>query len=253
MIAKESIKKLSLLLRTAEFPNVVREYFQHLFLSYLYSLEGSEKMLFKGGTALRIIYGSMRFSEDLDFSLFAIKPYNQKKFIEDLISASLKKIERAGINVELGKNPNKTSEGYYLDASFNIYDYPKTSIAINVSCRKEKKIEGEVDSIVSDFIPVYNLLHLPQEELVDEKVFGALLNRFKPRDFYDLYFIMRKGILTLSQKSRLNKKKEEVIKAAGKIDFSSELSVFLPQDQQNIIKNFKNILTNELNRQLSSP
>ena len=78
MIAKESIKKLSLLLRTAEFPNVVREYFQHLFLSYLYSLEGSEKMLFKGGTALRIIYGSMRFSEDLDFSLFPLSPTTKK-------------------------------------------------------------------------------------------------------------------------------------------------------------------------------
>ena len=51
------------------FPNIVREYFQNVFLAKLYTLSEAEKMLFKGGTALRILYGSPRFSEDLDFSL----------------------------------------------------------------------------------------------------------------------------------------------------------------------------------------
>jgi predicted nucleotidyltransferase component of viral defense system len=51
---------------TAE--NVVREYFQHLFLSAIYRKKGSEKLLFKGGTALRIVWHSPRFSEDLDFT-----------------------------------------------------------------------------------------------------------------------------------------------------------------------------------------
>lgn len=41
--------------------NIVREYCQHLFLSYLYQEPKSEKLLFKGGTALRIIFGSPRF------------------------------------------------------------------------------------------------------------------------------------------------------------------------------------------------
>lgn len=45
-----------------------REYFQHLFLSYFYRQEQTDKMYFKGGTALRFLYKSPRFSEDLDFS-----------------------------------------------------------------------------------------------------------------------------------------------------------------------------------------
>ena len=44
-----------------------------IFLSYLYQEPGSEKLLFKGGTALRIVFKSPRFSEDLDFSGFNFK------------------------------------------------------------------------------------------------------------------------------------------------------------------------------------
>jgi hypothetical protein len=62
---------------------------------------------------------------------------------------------------------------------------------------------------------------------------------------------MRKGIITIDQKRQLNEKKSEIINDAEKIDFSFELSVFLPQDQQVIIKDFKNNLVKEINRQLS--
>src|SRR3989338_3631770 len=102
MITQDAIKKLATQYRTSEFPNIVREYFQHLFLSQLYRLENSDNILFKGGTALRIIYGSPRFSEDLDFSIFRVEQYSQKEFIEDLFAAVLMEIEKAGIKVELG-------------------------------------------------------------------------------------------------------------------------------------------------------
>jgi hypothetical protein len=62
---------------------------------------------------------------------------------------------------------------------------------------------------------------------------------------------MRKGLLSAGQKVRLNEKKDEIIKSSEKVDFYTELSVFLPQDQQAIIRDFKNNLVKELNRQLS--
>ena len=68
MISNEALEKLARQHQTGVFPNIVREYFQHIFLSELYKLPESDKMLFKGGTALRIVYGSPRFSEDLNFS-----------------------------------------------------------------------------------------------------------------------------------------------------------------------------------------
>lgn len=251
MITQEAIKKLAIQYRTIEFPNIVREYFQHLFLSQLYRLEKSDNLLFKGGTAIRMIYGSPRFSEDLDFSIFGLGKYTQKKFIEDLFTTVLVEIERIGIKVELGSKSDKTAEGYYGDATFQIYDYPFISVSINISARNGRDIKGETDSIANDFVPTYNIFHLPQESLINEKIFNALLSRWKARDFYDLYFIMRKGILSLEQKMRLDKNKDNIIKNAEKVDFSTELSVFLPKDQQVIIRDFKNNLAKELNRQLS--
>jgi len=43
------------------------EMLQLLLLDNLYSRSGSEKIIFQGGTALRWVYGGMRFSEDIDF------------------------------------------------------------------------------------------------------------------------------------------------------------------------------------------
>ena len=251
MITQETIKKLATQQQTSEFPNVVREYFQHLFLSQLYKIEGAENLLFKGGTALRIIYNSPRFSEDLDFSIFNIKPSSQKEFIEGMFIKILTEIEKVGVKVELGPKPGPTSEGYYGDAVFKIYDYSPVAVSINISSRNGRIIKGEVDSIANDFISTYKVLHLPQNELVEEKIFDALLRRKKARDFYDLYFIMRKNLLTQEQKKRLGDVKDIIISEAAKVDFKEELGALLPQDQQAIIRNFRDNLLNELNRQLS--
>jgi predicted nucleotidyltransferase component of viral defense system len=251
MISQESIHKLAKQYHAAEHPNIVREYFQHLFLAELYKLEEADHLLFKGGTALRIVYQSPRFSEDLDFTISGVVTHRQKNFVENLFGTVLANVERSGVIVTLGPKPGPTTGGYYGDATFKIYDYEPVVVAINISSRTGRGAKGELDTIASDFIPAYSIFHLSQEELVSEKIFGALLNRGKARDFYDLYFIMRHGMLTLKQKKELAKVEEKILKMAGKVDFHNELSVFLPSDQQNIIRGFPKMLADELNRQLS--
>src|SRR3990170_1711274 len=49
--------------------HVVREYWELIVLKGLYESPFGRYLIFKGGTALRLTYGSPRFSEDLDFSL----------------------------------------------------------------------------------------------------------------------------------------------------------------------------------------
>lgn len=251
MITQDAIQKLATLHQTSGFPNIIREYFQHLFLSHLYKIEGAEHILFKGGTALKIIYNSPRFSEDLDFSIFGIEQRQQKDFIGSIFAKILVEIEKVGIKVELGSKPGPTSEGYYGDATFKISDYPPVAVSINISSRNGQDVKGEVDSIANDFVPTYNVLHLPQERLVEEKVFDALLKRGRARDFYDLYFIMRKGMLSLDQKKRLTEVKNEIIADAKKVDFRDELGTFLPADQQAVIRDFSAMLERELSRQLA--
>ena len=250
MIASETISALARKYQTREFPNIVREYFQHLFLSELYKLPGSEKMLFKGGTALRIIYGSSRFSEDLDFSLFNVPERSIKEFTENLFIDVLAKIGQAGAKVEL-KEANPTSGGYFGIATFEIGEYPSVSVEINISSRDGRKVTPEADSIVSDLVPTYTILHLPEEEIVEEKIFLALPQRKKERDFYDLYFMLRKGMITLKQKRRLAEMRNEILQWAGEKDFRGELGTLLPSDQQAIIADFKRALTDELMRQIA--
>jgi predicted nucleotidyltransferase component of viral defense system len=71
--------------------NALREIFQEIALCGLWRAKFHEKAAFYGGTALRVLYGLDRFSEDMDFSLLApderfdLAPYC--RFIEDELSA----------------------------------------------------------------------------------------------------------------------------------------------------------------------
>jgi predicted nucleotidyltransferase component of viral defense system len=249
MMTLEELEKLGTKLQTSVFPNIVREYLQNLFLAALYALPEAHRLLFKGGTALRIVYGSPRFSEDLDFSLCKVSESQTKSYVEALFVHVLSKIEREGIDVEIGGKSAATRGGYFGIASFQVLDYRDVNVSINVSCRNSRNSRGEVDSVAGDFVPTYTMIHLRQNELVEEKIFGALQERKKPRDFYDLYFMMRKGMLAPDQKRRLAKIKEGILKDASKIDFRRELGLFLPVDHQPMIRDFVRALQAEMERQ----
>src|SRR3990167_4366422 len=106
MIWQETIKKLAIKFQTIP-ENIAREYFQHLFLRTFYQQDGSEKILFKGGTALRIIYGSPRFSEDLDFSGFA----TSIREVEDLLEVTILEI---ALEEKIELEEAKATTGGYL-------------------------------------------------------------------------------------------------------------------------------------------
>jgi len=55
-----------------DYENALKEVLQELALLGLWRAKFYEHAAFYGGTALRILYGLNRFSEDLDFSLFQI-------------------------------------------------------------------------------------------------------------------------------------------------------------------------------------
>ena len=65
---------------------VLAEWMQHLILQSVYRNDLFGKLVFTGGTALRLLYQTGRFSEDLDFSLLRKKGF---KF-----TAALEKIQR---------------------------------------------------------------------------------------------------------------------------------------------------------------
>lgn len=237
MITSDAITRLSTKLQTSEL-NIRREYFQHLFLSYLYQLPESETLLFKGGTALRLVYNSPRFSEDLDFST---KKTNSE-YIEKLLMQGLAQMEKENINTNL-KEAKSTTGGYLAIVTFSGFDQA-IDIMMQVSFRPSLS-HGQSVVIHNQYIPFYSMMTYQQNKLTAEKI-QALLTRGKPRDFYDLYFMMRSQMLSESDKKEIN----NIIKIVQKstINFDRELKIFLPKSHWMIIKDFKENLTSELIR-----
>ncbi|MBI4079142.1 MAG: nucleotidyl transferase AbiEii/AbiGii toxin family protein [Candidatus Levybacteria bacterium] len=237
MISEEQIKKLATKYQTIE-PNIRREYFQHLFLSYFYQQEQASTIYFKGGTALRILYKSPRFSEDLDFTASMI----DVKAIESLLIGTLAQLERENISVSL-KESTPTSGGFLAIISFNAFEQVM-HMQLEISLRVGEK-RGEILAIASDYVPAYNIFALAKEQLVDEKI-QALLNRKKPRDFYDLYFIMRANLLPPQKKDILHQVLQ--VLQNSDLNFEHELKLFLPKTHWLIIRDFKNTLEREIRR-----
>lgn len=237
MIDRETISNLAIKYQTDPV-NVWREYFQHLFLSYFYKQPDTDKIYFKGGTALRVIYQSPRFSEDLDFSS-SLKNISK---IEQAIIGALTEIEREGITTKLDEA--KSTTGGYLTLIRFRNNGQMIVIKLEISLRAEKK-EGELVTIASDFIPPYTIMQLSQKLIVQGKI-DALLDRKKPRDFYDLYYLLRANLVDTKQKEIL-KNALEALKSAD-INFNQELKQFLPKDHWAIIRDFPAALEREIKR-----
>lgn len=240
MLSKETITKLSIKLQTSE-TNIAREYVQNVFLSILYKLGGSSRLLFKGGTALRLIYKSARYSEDLDFTGINISA----KEIEDLLQETFIEMERMDFNVHL-EEATKTTGGYLGKIYVEFYDY-RILIKLEVSFREKKKIEPDTSFIENEYTPNYLIYHLPENILIGEKI-AALLGRGKPRDYFDAYFILRNNMLPANEKKQLKKILDGL--NSLKIDFKHELGTFLPKSFHPIIKRFQSTLAQEIRRHI---
>jgi len=239
MISRIAIEQLTKRYQTDE-TTIIREYFQHLFLSYFYQENDAADIYFKGGTALRLIYQSPRFSEDLDFSatMHTITP------IEDAVIATLEQLSKEGIATDIEES-TPTTGGYIGIARLGAYD-TIIPLHLEVSLRKGKKA-GETVSITNEYIPSYSVVQLNEKELITEKI-AALFSRGKPRDFYDFYFLLRSHLIPEKNREMF----EAVLQALqeSNIRFDAELNAYLPKNHHMIIRDFKATLEREIKRYL---
>lgn len=83
---------------TADYIHAVQEILQEIALLGLWRSKFFEHAAFYGGTALRILYGLDRFSEDLDFSLLRT---NKKFQLQKYLTALEKEVLAFGFNVTI--------------------------------------------------------------------------------------------------------------------------------------------------------
>lgn len=165
--------------------NIVREYWEIFILNKLYASSLSGKLIFKGGTALRLIYRSPRFSEDLDFSLLKSIKFNQFESIIKKITDSQKELSIKDLH----------SKHYTYFALINFkQDYLERNLSIKVEISKKllmlnkpKDFKSTIAvSPCSNFKPLVQVFTL--ERIFRDKC-EALRTRSKARDLFDFWLV----------------------------------------------------------------
>jgi len=166
---------------------IAREYLQHLFLSVFYQHPNSSQVIFKGGTALHVIFGAPRFSEDLDFTVNLA----EGKFLK-LVSDVFKELSAFG-GISFKERETFTGKRFLLTAKLPII---KFAIFINLDFSfREKSVLFEKTTIKTEYPILYKsyVYHYSKEEIFAEKI-RAILTREKGRDIYDLWYLLNIGV-----------------------------------------------------------
>ena len=198
--------------------DILREILQQSALLGLSRLQFFEHAAFYGGTALRILYGLDRFSEDLDFSLLKPDPqFDFQPFLEGL----QREMQSLGFHVEVTSKKELPPilsafvKGNTLNLLLTIAQddttpqgvYPEEKIRIKLEIDTNPPPGFDVETkLVLNPTPFYVLTY-SQSDLFAGKMHAILCrswkSRVKGRDWYDLVWFIQKGIpIHLSHLSR---------------------------------------------------
>jgi len=188
----------------------VREILQQTALLGLERQGFFEKAAFYGGTALRILYGLDRFSEDLDFTL--LKPEEDFDF-GPFLEGMAKEIKSFGFNMEVTKKV-KNNESH-IHSAFMKMNTIELYLAIGEEAKAQKlphneKIQIKLEVDVNPPGPArfenklvlnpttFYVLTLHKSDLFAGKMSAALYRawkgRVKGRDWYDLIWYIQNQV-----------------------------------------------------------
>lgn len=193
-----------------DYENALKEILQEIALLGLWRAKFFEHAAFYGGTALRILYGLDRFSEDLDFSLlkpsenFSLSPYlkaietelmamgfsvaveERKKSVETAIESAF--IKANTLEHLLKINVPASAQGTHKNAVM--------SIKLEVDTHPPGGFETEARVLLQP-IP-FSVKTYQQSDLFAGKLHAILQrgwkNRVKGRDYYDLVWYLSRDI-----------------------------------------------------------
>lgn len=194
-----------------DYINALKEIFQEIALLGLWRAKFFEHAAFYGGTALRIVYGLNRFSEDMDFSLLAEnKNFSLSKYNRAIID------ELAAFGFEVRVETKEKTVNSKIESAFIKANTIKQLLTVNVADKltanihhmKSIKIKMEVDTnpplgfsteAKRLLLPIpFSVLTYSQQDLFAGKIHALLCrkwkNRIKGRDWYDYYWYISRDI-----------------------------------------------------------
>ena len=171
----------------------LREYLQHVILRALFEQKDLPQLIFHGGTALRIIHGLNRFSEDLDFHL---KESNETYSFTRVISRLRKNLALQGYltsDVVVKEKTVRSTfikfEGLLFECGLTINEDEKLGIKLEVDANSP--LGWEVERKLINVYSPFSLIHQDVPSFLSGK-FHAILQwpTSMGRDFYDVMFLL---------------------------------------------------------------
>lgn len=203
---------------------IVREYLQTKIISQIYSEKLSNKLFFVGGTALRLLFGLDRFSEDLDFDSEGVSAAQLKGLLDQVA----KQLKRENYSLDLYHNPTK-------DKDFFEFRFNEVLLESGASLEKAEKLAIKFDFesgwkgqkreivFVNRFGFLANVLTKSLDQFVVEKL-AAYLGRkqTQARDVYDLVWLATQKAVPDPEFAKVNGFDAKELVAKSKEKFASE-------------------------------
>lgn len=195
------IEKAQKGIRAEDRLNLLREELHHLILQETDRKGAFARVCFVGGTALRIVFGLDRFSEDLDFSLSAA--YRKEEYdLRPLLLSIQKSLDAYGLACELKKfkKVRAVQSGFFtfaggllhaIDPAYSTKQ--KLHIKFEVDANPPAGGREEVSPVVSE--KLYKVRHYDLPSLFAGKLHAVLFRVYtKGRDLYDFLWYVGKGV-----------------------------------------------------------
>ena len=171
---------------------MLKEYLQLLILDFLSTTPYIEKIVFIGGTNLRLVKGIDRFSEDLDFDC---KSLSKEEFFE-MTDAILHFLQRSGLRAGV-----RDREDERLKAFCRNIHFPELLFDMGLTGHRDErfliKVESQDQQISYERVMVnikgcgfYFPFPVPSDGALCSMKLSAMLTRHKGRDFYDAMFLL---------------------------------------------------------------
>lgn len=250
MLDKETSQGLSRELKIDLF-TVYREYIQLIFLKHFYSQKNTEKIYFKGGTALRFLYGSFRFSEDLDFT--STVPRSE---LERLISNMLPELKKEMGDIDFAEQ-RSIKDSFSSKVIYNMPDFKfPLTIRLDFSLREIPVLpDSRYIETIFPVAPPPLTSCLDIKEMLAEKI-RAIIIRGQGRDIFDIWFLLSKNITfewdLINKKMELYKMsidKEKLLSSIQSIpdkEIRMDLTRFLPLTHRKLVDNIKEMTIEKL-------
>lgn len=192
--------------------NILREYLQYKILEIIFDSHFGDGLSFMGGTAIQLVHGNTRFSEDLDFDNISLKPQDFEKMTNEI----LRRLKLTGFKAQAKTNLGNVCRSYirFSDVLFYLgltgHKEEKILIQVDAQPQKFKYISDKV--ILSKFDVFLRINVVPVDILLSQKFYAAL-DRPRPmgRDFFDIVYLSGKtkpNYTYLADKTGINDAKQ---------------------------------------------